>query len=343
MANFSVNQFRHLYVAKANKGANKDQVTATGDIAYKLTADNKLYFLTKTKGGLLRSDIIDLCKIYDARLSKAADEKRYLKQFTVAAKGSIVKDQEYVLGVNIKNYLAPGEEDTYQKLAVYKATSTTAKEFYKGLAISMALNLVKEEKECVKVFLTTGSALTEVTDAVALKENAILNGTSKQSSSLTGTYTGVVIMEADNTADYVRGLVSVSPINFSVFAPEDWATITDTTPTSGANYVINNGYAVADLEYFCMGERGDEYRNANWPQFIPTEYLVDPTKEYDILNVHYYWEGEGVQVAHSDRDITIVAESSTGIAAALAKVLADKDITVWEKVSGKMQPVTKTA
>lgn len=55
-----------------------------------------------------------------------------------------------------------------------------------------------------------------------------------------------------------------------------------------------------------MGERGDQYRNMGWPNVIPTKYLVDPSKKYDVINIHYFYQGDGISVQKSEKDIQIV-------------------------------------
>ena len=69
---------------------------------------------------------------------------------------------------------------------------------------------------------------------------------------------------------------------------------------------VENGKIIADLEYFCMGERGDQYRNIGWPNVIKTKYLVDPEKKYNTIDIHYAYVGDGVSVQKSEKDITIV-------------------------------------
>lgn len=56
-----------------------------------------------------------------------------------------------------------------------------------------------------------------------------------------------------------------------------------------------------------MGERGDQYRNMGWPNVIETKYLVDPTKQYDVLELHFAFTDSGVNSYRSEKDITIVA------------------------------------
>ena len=68
---------------------------------------------------------------------------------------------------------------------------------------------------------------------------------------------------------------------------------------------------IADLEYFCMGERGDQYRGIGWPNIIPTKYMVDPTKEYATLDIHYAYVGANESVQKSEKDITIVCADTT--------------------------------
>ena len=43
-----------------------------------------------------------------------------------------------------------------------------------------------------------------------------------------------------------------------------------------------------------------------WPNVIPTKYLVDPSKKYDVLNIHYFYKGDGISVQKSEKDIQIV-------------------------------------
>ena len=78
--------------------------------------------------------------------------------------------------------------------------------------------------------------------------------------------------------------------------------------TSTYNQTVGNGYKMADLEYFCMGERGDQYRNVLWPKSIPTKYFVDPTKEYYCLDIHYAYQGTCEDIQKSEKTLTIIAD-----------------------------------
>lgn len=87
----------------------------------------------------------------------------------------------------------------------------------------------------------------------------------------------------------------------------------ETVAPLGNAGTIKNGKKIADMEYFCLGERGDIYRNMGWPNTIPTTYMVDPTKEYNTLEIHYTFTDAGTSSYDSDKDITIVAESAAVI------------------------------
>jgi hypothetical protein len=59
-----------------------------------------------------------------------------------------------------------------------------------------------------------------------------------------------------------------------------------------------------------MGERGDQYRMNGWPNVIPTQYMVDPTKQYHVLEIHYAFTDTGVNSYRTEKEITVVAEAS---------------------------------
>lgn len=93
-----------------------------------------------------------------------------------------------------------------------------------------------------------------------------------------------------------------------------WAKVEDLTPAIGslnAGEYVGNGKKTADMEYFFHGERGDQYRDSIGDQAIPTEYMVDPTKEYDFLDIHFAYQGSCEDIQKSEKDITIVWDTTT--------------------------------
>ena len=124
-----------------------------------------------------------------------------------------------------------------------------------------------------------------------------------------GSTTGIIIEEAEQP--WVLGMM---PQAFIPFTPqfltitvdgEDrlWGVATVVTPTS----TVPDGHLIADLEYFCMGARGDIYRGMGYPNTIKTTYLADPSAVYDVLDIHYFYTGSNESVQKSEKTITLVA------------------------------------
>lgn len=302
MAAFSVHQVRQLYVANAYK-KNLEALKDAGDITVvKEAKDSAIYF--QYMGALLdkmRSDLIKVDNITNLRATKAEDMATKLKGWSLVLDpevngGQPVAGQEYILRLAFRQYIGMSEADQYFKYGMVHAYSgLKASDFYKEMALSVAKNLSKDITALVDVYLYDGSA--EVKVEASTKKD-----------SLTGTYTAIRFVEA--VQPWHLGLMpqavipfEVQPVNVLVDGDQRiWGKVESYDPQVS----LPEGQLIADLEYFCMGERGDQYRNMGWPNVIPTKYLVDPSKEYDVLNIHYFYQGDGISVQKSEKDIQIV-------------------------------------
>ena len=313
MATFSVNQVRQLYVATAFKTPHVLASDAAGSIAVKNdTAKSHLYFEYKGADNLMRSDLIDTKNILYAKATDATAMAHDLKSVTIALDSNVnggapVAGQDYILRIAFKQYVGMSDEDQYFKYGMVHAyAGMDASEFYKVLAVSLAKNFSREVVPLIKIEIKTASATTEVTPTTKVAD-------------LTGTYTGVVITEVEQP--WRLGVMAQTPVYFTVQSvpvtvngdERYWATLTESTSGS-----IGNGKTIADLEYFCMGERGDMYRQVGWPNNIPTTYLVDPAKAYCVFDIHYAYVGSNESVQKSEKTITIVCADK----AELNKVIA---------------------
>lgn len=313
MATFSVNQVRQLYVATAFKTHHVLASDAAGSIAVKNdTAKSHLYFEYKGADNLMRSDLIDTKNILYAKATDATAMAHDLKSVTIALDSNVnggapVVGQDYILRIAFKQYVGMSDEDQYFKYGMVHAyAGMDASEFYKVLAVSLAKNFSREVVPLIKIEIKTASATTEVTPTTKVAD-------------LTGTYTGVVITEVEQP--WRLGVMAQTPVYFTVQSvsvtvngdERYWATLTESTSGS-----IGNGKTIADLEYFCMGERGDMYRQVGWPNNIPTTYLVDPAKAYCVFDIHYAYVGSNESVQKSEKTITIVCADK----AELNKVIA---------------------
>lgn len=301
MATFSVNQVRQLYVATALKTPHVLASDTAGSIAVKNdTAKSHLYFEYKGADNLMRSDLIDTKNILYAKATDAADMARALKSVTVTLDSNVnggtpIAGQDYILRVVFKQYIGMSDEDQYFKYGMVHAyAGMSASEFYKVLAISLAKNFSREVVPLVRIDIETASTTTEVTPTTKVAD-------------LTDTYTGVVVTEVEQP--WRLGVMAQTPVYFTVQSvpvtvngdERHWAVLTEDIDDA-----IGNGKTIADLEYFCMGERGDVYRQVGWPQNIPTTYLVDPTKAYHVFDIHYAYVGSNESVQKSEKTITIV-------------------------------------
>ena len=313
MATFSINQVRHLYVEKALKTDNNWLSTdAAGSILPKAdTAKTTLYFQYMSPAGIVSSDKITIANIISAKATASGSMAHKLARYEVtlsalapALAAAPVQAQEYVLRLAFRQFIGIGEDDQYFKYGFVKATSgMTASNFYKALALSLAKNIANETTPLVNIYLNSEEAdSTDVPVTSATKE-AELNKTD---------YNKIIIEEVQQ--DWILGKMpqafisfSVQPTTITVDGEEIiWGDVKKVTSTKE----VGNGHNIADLEYFCMGARGDMYRGMGYPNNITTTYLVDPSKKYDTLDIHYSYIGSNESVQKSERTITIVCEDN---------------------------------
>ena len=302
MAAFSVHQVRQLYVANAYK-ENLAALNNAGDITVvKTNEGDAMYF--QYMGALLdkmRSDLIKVDNITNLTATKAEDIATKLKGYTLTLDpavngGQPVAGQDYILRLAFREFIGMSEADQYFKYGmVHVFSGLSASDFYKEMALSLAKNISKDTTTLVDIYLYDGSTSTKVE-------------ASTKKSSLTGTYTAIRFVEAVqpwNLGTMPQAVIpfEVQPVNVTVDGDQRiWGKVDSYNPQVS----LPEGQLIADLEYFCMGERGDQYRNMGWPNVIPTKYLVDPSKKYDVLNIHYFYTGDGISVQKSEKDIQIV-------------------------------------
>ena len=337
MSVFSTNQARQLYVAGALKSPNVVATDAVGSIAVKAdTAKNHLYFEYIGVGGMTKSDLIDIKNIMYAKATDADALAHDLAKYkltldTTVNGGAPVGGQDYILRVAFRNYIGLSEEDQYFKYGmVHTVTGMSASDFYKALAISLVKNFSREEEGLLKFYLETDG-----TDAgvVAGTPTEITNDTKE--SDLTGTYTGIIVEEAPQ--EWILGVMEQTDVDFtlqptSVTVNGDdriWGVVKKVTSTNS----IPDGHKIADLEYFCMGERGDVYRMVGFPNVIRTKYLVDPDTKYNVIDIHYAYVGANESVQKSEKDITLVVPK-VGATNQVANKLANDIITAINTATG---------
>lgn len=284
----STSQVRQLYVVT---GLANDVPTTEGNIQVKATAGNKeLYFLHKGKGGLVHSDLIPVKLIRSLTQTPYAAMNTKLKSKTITITGTPVLGQTYSIKLNFRNYIGMGDEDNTVRVGTFtvKSASTTAAQLAAGLKAALELN-TDLAKLC----------------AVTVASN--------------------VITVAEVEQDWELGKMPVAIVPFEItlgtiiengVAHNEWGTV-----TAGATTTANDAIKkLADLEWFCMGDRASQER-CGGPYALESKMMINMSSTYDVINIHYAFQGEGVSVQFSEKDLQLlVPAGNTTIMAAIQAI-----------------------
>ena len=298
MAVFSTNQNRQMYVANAYNAAVTD-ASAVGTIGAVKVTDNELFFYFRGADTVLKSDRIQLKNLDYVKAIKASDMVTPLKSVEVtldsAVNGGVpVSGQDYVLRINFRQFYGMSDQDQYFKDAAVHATAAMS--------------------DAQKFFTAMKDALDK---AFSREVGATATSNPYLDFAVSGSGSSAKLVITEKPQEWSLGIQSQERVYFDVFPTtiytggDDliWGIVTDVTPSKASAVVgtnaLGNGKKIADLEWFCMGERGDQYRMAGYPNYIPTTYLADPTKEYCVLEFHYAFTDTGVNSYRSEKDITV--------------------------------------
>lgn len=296
--NFSTNQVMQFYVV----GNIADNITGaatlpTGGFSFNVDDEH-------------RTDVIE-----NVMWGKVVTADALKMPFTVAEltlksdvnSGSPVAGENYVVRVSYPEVAGLGIEGWTTKTAVVTATTgMTAATLYSELGKNLEGALGTDG--VIEVVLSTGKLAIAPADPTKNFK--------------AGIYPVVMPEFRVSFAQITVDGVLESPFELEV-GEADTTTYTDLTPISGA-------YKLADMEYFAMGERGDQYRKMGWPDFITTEYKINTANEYDMLVVHYAYKGANEGSYKSEKDL-ILAGTAANIDA-VAKALQTKTGVTFTKV-----------
>ena len=312
-------------LASLATGACQFVVTPRGDEAY-------VTYKGPSTDGVQRSDLIKKCNVMDVRVTDAADLVHKNKKAIITLDSNLVSSSnltttgDYVLNVCIHNYITGGYDSTKIKFGATRGVQgTSASNLYKNLALNLAKNFGNEPVPLVNIYLCK----TDLTSATSTAAKFIPVTKSTSAASLTDTYLGICIEEAEQP--WRLGAAPVEFVDFTVEpstiyasgADVIWGKVqfygsakyTDGTAsavTIGAPLTQVNSKRVADMEYFFHKERGDRYGLAGFPYNIDTVYQVDPTLAagYSFLDIHFYFEGNSHNVGKSEKTLTIVGSKA---------------------------------
>ena len=286
---FSTSQVRQLYVVT---GLAEAVPTTEGNIQVKATAGNKeIYFLHKGKGGLVHSDLIPVKLVRSLTQTPYAALHTKLKSKTVTVSGTPVVGQTYSLKLTFRNYIGMGDEDTTVKVGTFtvKNSSITAAQVAAGLKASLEAN----------ADLANLCSITIASNVLTIREV-------EQPWELGKFPVAVIPFE-----------VTLGTIVENGVTHNEWGTVAAGSTTTATDAIKK----LADLEWFCLGDRASQDRQGG-PYALESKTMINMASTYDVINIQYAFQGEGVSVQFSEKTMhLLVPAGNTTILAAIQAIM----------------------
>lgn len=307
--NFSVNQVRQLYVVNALQST-KESLKTPGDAYVGSAAGNIFLQYIGALGDMMRSDTVKVSGIHYVKAASYEDLAYKIKGYKITLDptvngGNPVAGQNYLLRLAFNEYVGLSPEDQYWKYGMCHATSgMTSLTLLKNLAVSLARNLKNTVNPIAKVYMySTANGMIEVTPLVKVENLDAYDDLD----------TAIYVREVEQPwfrGTMPQGVIPFIPQTPAITVDGDkrlWGTVASYQFVDAEDkpLILAEGQKIADLEWFAMGERGDQYRLVGWPNVIPTKYMVNPEKNYDVITIHYHFKGDNESVQMSEKDIQI--------------------------------------
>lgn len=269
--NFSTNQVRQFYVVSA------DPVVSYGGTGLKQIVD---------PNGSFASDLIDPKKITHIEYTKATELQVFNRYGETALADGVTPEvgKTYTFKIYMHDLYGAGDEYIQPIVASVEAKTTNALDLYKEIVKNLA----------PKAEVNTTGAGGKI-KGYPLYIYCHSNGIGVETN----------LEEANN--GWTNAVNPLKEVKFNICVDtEVW-----TKPTYGkGDKEFASGYKLAELEYFCMGERGDQYRMMGYPNHIVTKYNIVPTTEYDVIDIMYYHTDNKEGVQRSEKVITLAIPAS---------------------------------
>lgn len=295
--NFSTNQNRQVYVFKSKA----DALAAFKGIKPTLTKkgvaesfkDNTEFWVKyeSAAGEKYRSDIVKACHVTSVSYAPADELVIKAPIVEVTIPDNLVFGADYTVKVAVKQGISLfGEKHNY----CYATYKVVGEESASDVAEALAKNFMKNLRN-------------EPELPFEVKNN------------------GAKLVFTGKLRSWRLGLGWARATDFDVFTlpvrqngvDVIWAQIDTENKEAGTlgitkkfEKVAENSKMCADLEYFALGERGDQYRMFAYPNNIESDLRVDPNAEkgYDVLTIHYVDEHGTSFKSEKEMQILIKAE-----------------------------------
>lgn len=258
MSTFGDSQVRNLFIAPSFSKATAD---VTADYVTWAVENGKVVIKSHDGDGhVVRSQAIDPKNVISASFKAAADlePKAFIATSTIA--GTIAAGDVFEVTAYLDEYGANKTTDAGIFKGFYKAKAgDTAALVATGLADSIAANIKASKLE--SQFLVADSGDTVIVEYLR--------------------------------APFVLGKFNGAPGRGRVTSKTNSAAGTITTASnyqSATPGAFVNGVELANLEWFVEGNRGEVYRDANYPNNFSHKYVADPTAAYGVYEIAFYTE-----------------------------------------------------
>ena len=270
MAVYSVNQATHLYVV-ADITSDSVKTTKDGDV--------KIVGLGANKD--LATDLINKNKVLSATHTTVEGLAPTVKAKTITVSAN--EAGEYIMRVIIDNYFSESPSGSYIKHAsAYVGVGATAEKIAEALEASLKKGLKRDIEPAFAV--TRAGAVITITP---LATEWVLGRKASVIPAITVELVPVDPMEAEAS----WGKVAEAEAEAETVAPN-------------RNLAIEK---LRDYEYFCLGERGDQYRGIGWPNNVETKGEGDKITADDyVVTVHYYEDLSNEAVQKSEKTAVFV-------------------------------------
>ena len=97
----------------------------------------------------------------------------------------------------------------------------------------------------------------------------------------------------------------------------EWGTVAAGSTTTATDAIKK----LADLEWFCLGDRASQDRQGG-PYALESKTMINMASTYDVINIQYAFQGEGVSVQFSEKTMhLLVPAGNTTILAAIQAIM----------------------
>ena len=298
---------------------------------------------TNPDGKIIVSDFIVKGQ---AAVESVAGTTTPLKAAVLELESAPIAGEDYIVNILVHNYQSLSDNSTLTKFgAVHAKTGMTTHEFMWRMAKSFVMNFRRDE--AVNKFFTfhIGKIADHKVNASTLAE--VTFDSAKPAAWDNSAEYALVVLEVEQPT-YIRGTFPKQTVSFDiaphtviedgdeiqpfVTADEESGIIAivpqDAVLGASKGAVVPNGYAMADLEYLCHGEIGDQIREADGVRAIRTKYAIsdaDLTKTFDTVEIVFHYVGRNTSSQKAEKQITLAVDHAGSVSAStLASTIAAK-------------------